>query len=79
MQSPELLLRNSIQLYDHFVLTIAHGDKNILVKSAKDEKYELNVDSYHKKICKTNNKYISNPIQTLPLYHPNFLISLSPQ
>lgn len=49
-KSPELLFRNSIQLYDHFVLTIAHGDKNIIVKSGKDEKYELKIESYHKKI-----------------------------
>lgn len=60
------MLRNSIRLYDHFVLSIAHGDKNFFVKSAKDEKYEISVNSFHKKIC---NVFFSSSFFILSLKH----------
>ncbi|EAR86245.2 beige/BEACH domain protein (macronuclear) [Tetrahymena thermophila SB210] len=49
-KSPEISFRNSVLLYRTFILSVAHGDKNIIVKNFKDEKYEAQINSLHKKI-----------------------------
>ncbi|KAL4484840.1 hypothetical protein ABPG74_020017 [Tetrahymena malaccensis] len=49
-KSPEMSFRNSVFLYRTFILSVAHGDKNIIVKNFKDEKYETQTNSLHKKI-----------------------------
>lgn len=49
-KSPEICFRNSVFIYESYVLTVAQGDKNIIAKNLKDERNEIVVSSLHKKI-----------------------------